>query len=175
VLAASFVAAVIDVWKFKVHNLITLPLLVSGLLYHGSVEGLSGVWNSFLGALFGFGALFVFYLMGGMGAGDVKLLAAIGAWLGMPLTFHLFLASALAAGAYAVGLVVLYDRAGDTWVNLQILWHRMTALGRYFAAEDRVEVQLRRPRPRRRVIPFAAMVALGFIGLLVVSWVRRGP
>jgi prepilin peptidase CpaA len=175
VLAASLVAAATDIWQFKVHNLLTLPLLVSGLLYHGSVGGLSGVGTSLLGILFGFGVLFVFYLMGGMGVGDVKLMAAIGAWLGMPLTFLVFLASALAAGLYAVGLVLLYDGGRDTWVNLQILWYRLRILGRHFAAEDRVEFQLRRPEYRRRVIPFAAMVAVGFIGLLVTSWVRRTP
>jgi prepilin peptidase CpaA len=175
VLAASLVAAVTDVWKFKVHNLLTLPLMFSGLLYHASIEGLAGVGTSLLGTLFGFGVLFIFYLMGGMGGGDVKLLAAIGAWLGMPLTFVLFLASALAAGVYAIGLMLLCGMTRDTWVNLQILWYRMRILGRHLAAEDRVEFELRRPEYRRRVIPFAAMVALGFIGLLLVSWVRRSP
>jgi prepilin peptidase CpaA len=175
VLGAALVAAVTDVWKFKVHNLLTLPVLVSGLIYHGFTGGLSGLGWSLLGVLFGFGLLFVFYLMGGMGAGDVKLLAAIGAWLGMPLTFFVFLASALAAGLYAIGLMLRYDRGRDTWIDLQILWHRMRALGRHFAAEDRVEFELRRPEHRRRVIPFAAMVALGLIGLLVASWVGRTP
>jgi prepilin peptidase CpaA len=175
VLAATLVAAATDVWKFKVHNFLTLPLLVSGLLYHGSVGGLAGVGTSLLGILFGFGILFVFYLMGGIGAGDVKLLAAIGAWLGMPFTLFVFLASALAAGVYALGLMLLYDGGRNAWVNLQVLWYRVRILGRHFAAEDRVEFELRRPQHRRRCIPFAAMVALGFIGLLVALWVRRAP
>jgi prepilin peptidase CpaA len=175
VLAASLVAAVTDLWTFKVYNLLTLPLLVSGLLYHAGVGGLAGVATGLLGVLFGFGILFVFYLMGGMAAGDVKLLAAIGAWLGMPLTFHLFLASALAAGGYAVALILLYDRGRDTWVNLQLIWYRVKILGRYFAAEDRLETVLLGPGYRRRVVPFAAMVALGYIGLLIFSWAGRGP
>jgi prepilin peptidase CpaA len=118
VLAASLIAAVTDVWKFKVHNLLTMPLLLSGLLYHGIVGGQAGLGESFLGVLFGFGVLFVFYLMGGMGAGDVKLLAAAGAWLGMPLTFFVFLASASAAGVYAIVLLLLYGRGRETWINL---------------------------------------------------------
>jgi Flp pilus assembly protein protease CpaA len=175
VLAASIVAAVTDVRKFKVHNLLTLPLLLSGLIYHGSIGGLSGVGTSLLGALFGFGILFLFYLMGGVGGGDVKLLAAIGAWLGMPLVFYVFLASACAAGVYALGQMLLYGMSRETWVNLQILWLRMKIFGRHLAAEDRVEAELQRPGHRRRVIPFAAMVALGFITLLIVSCLCRNP
>jgi prepilin peptidase CpaA len=174
-LTAALVAAVTDVWKFKVHNLLTLPVLVSGLVYHWHTGGLPGLGGSLFGVLFGFGVLFAFYLMGGMGAGDVKLLAALGAWLGMPLTFYLFLTSALAAGLYAVGLMLHYDMGRDTWINMQILWHRLRSLGRNFAAEDRVEFELRRPEHRRRVIPFAAMVALGLIGLLVAASIYRAP
>ena len=51
VLAASVLAALTDVWKFKVHNYLTLPLLVSGLLYHGSVEGLAGVGKCISGTV----------------------------------------------------------------------------------------------------------------------------
>jgi prepilin peptidase CpaA len=175
VLVASLVAAVTDVWKFRVHNLLTVPLFLSGLAYHAFVGGLPGLGGSLLGALLGFGTLILFYVMGGMGAGDVKLLAAIGAWLGVTLTFYVFLASALAAGAYAVVLLVFYGMARDTWVNLQIVWHRVKVLGRSLASEDRVECELRRPEHRRRVIPFAAMVALGLIGLLAAAWLGRLP
>src|SRR5262245_37379138 len=103
VLTAVLVAAVTDIWKFKVYNVLTLPLLAAGLLYHGFRFELA---DSLLGILFGFAALVPLYLVGGMGGGDVKLMAAVGAWLGMPLTFYVFLASSLAAGLYSIGLVV---------------------------------------------------------------------
>src|SRR4051812_45954857 len=77
VLCAALIAAVTDVWKFKVHNALTLPLLLSGLVYHAVVGGMDGFSDSLLGALFGFGVLIVFYAMGGMGAGDVKFMAGI--------------------------------------------------------------------------------------------------
>jgi len=69
VLVAAFVAAATDIWKFKVYNVLTLPLLVSGLLYHAFRAELA---DSLLGVLFGFAALIVLYIIGGMGAGDVK-------------------------------------------------------------------------------------------------------
>ncbi|MCI0463021.1 MAG: A24 family peptidase [Gemmataceae bacterium] len=174
VLAASLVAACTDLWKFRVHNLLTLPLLVSGLVYHLAVDGTSGLGGSFLGLLFGFGSLFPFYLMGGMGGGDVKLMAAVGAWLGMPLTLYVFLVSAVAMGIYAVVLIVAYSRVRETWINLQILWHRIVAIGRHLGADQgRVEAEVARPDSRGRVIPFAPMIAVGIIGLLVLAYMAR--
>ena len=87
VLAAALITTVTDLWSFKIYNILTVPLLLSGFSFHYSASGMSGLQGSFLGALFGFAALLPFYVMGGMGAGDVKLMAAIGAWLGLPVTF----------------------------------------------------------------------------------------
>src|SRR5439155_10247013 len=100
VLGASIVAAVTDVWRFKVHNWLTVPLMLSGLIYRGATGGWVELTDGAWGVLLGFGVLFIFYLMGGMGAGDVKLMGAIGAWLGTSLTLVVFLTSALAAGLY---------------------------------------------------------------------------
>jgi prepilin peptidase CpaA len=168
VLIAALAAAITDVWKFKVHNVITLPLLLSGLIYHSVQGGLTGFAESLLGILFGFFILLPFYVMGGMGAGDVKLMAAIGAWLKWKLTFGVFLASSLAGGLYALVLVLLYGKLGETWVNLQILWHRVVTISRHVGADDGIETEAKR-MDRRRLIPFAAMVACGIIVILVLS------
>src|SRR5438552_1328783 len=85
-LLAALIAAVTDVWKFKVYNLLTLPLLASGLLYHAINGGTPGLAGSVVGALAGFGLMILLYTIGGMGAGDVKFVTALGAWLGLPLT-----------------------------------------------------------------------------------------
>lgn len=169
VLVASLIAAVTDVWKFKIHNALTVPLLISGLVYHGIVGGVAGFSWSALAVLFGFGSLIILYLMGGMGAGDVKLMAAVGAWLGMPMTFYLFIASSLAAGVYAVVLLCVGRNLGETRDNFLILYIRMTTLGRYFMADNRVEGEVSRADRRRRVIPFAAMMFVGFVSVLLWS------
>src|SRR5438045_221996 len=71
---AALAAAVLDGWKFKIYTAVTLPLLASGLLYHGVLGGPTEFAGSLLGLVFGFGILIGFYVMGGMGAGDVKLM-----------------------------------------------------------------------------------------------------
>jgi prepilin peptidase CpaA len=164
VLTAVLIAAITDIWKFKVYNALTLPLLASGLVYHGLHAQLA---DSLLGVLFGFAALIFLYVIGGMGAGDVKLMAAVGAWLGMPLTFYVFLASSLAAGIYALGLVVWNGRLAETVVNLQIMWLRLASVGRYLGAEDKIELEVKRTDRRQRIIPFAAMVAIGLVATLL--------
>ena len=176
VLVAVAVSAITDVWKFKVHNVVSLTLLVGGLVHHAVAGGTVGVTGSALGALFGFAVLLLLYVLGGMGAGDVKLMAGVGAWLGVKLTFYVFLASSLAAGVYALVLIVLYDRTSETWTNLKIAWHRFAALGRLLGLEERVEAEVARPDRRGRIIPFAAMIAFGVLATLVwVYWQGGTP
>jgi prepilin peptidase CpaA len=167
VLLAALIASVMDVWKFKVYNALTVPLLLSGLLYHGTVDGLQGVLGSGIGVLTGFAVLFFVYTMGGVGAGDVKLMAAVGAWLGMPLTLYVFVASALASGVYAVVLILLSGSVRETWINIQVILLRMIALGHHLGADVRLEDEIKRADRRRRLVPFGAMVAVGFAAILV--------
>jgi prepilin peptidase CpaA len=168
VLGGALIAGVTDLWRFKVHNLVTLPLLFSGLVYH-AVWG-TGLPNSLLGVACGSGLLLLFYSMGGMGAGDVKLMAGIGAWLGIPYTLYVFVAASILAALYALVLIVLCGRVRETWVNLQIIWHRVAVFGRHLGAEDQIEAEVQRGDRRRRIIPFAAMVAVGVVVVFVWFW-----
>jgi prepilin peptidase CpaA len=174
-LIAGLIAAITDVWKFKVHNVLTLPLLASGLLYHGVMGGTSGLVASLMGFLFGFGVLMVLYILGGMGAGDVKFMAALGAWLGMPLTFYIFIASSLAAGVYAVALVLLYGKVRETWLNLRLAGYRLMILGRHLGSDDALVTEVTRTDRRQRLIPFTAMIALGLLVTVLLGWMATAP
>jgi prepilin peptidase CpaA len=175
VFIAVLTMAATDLWKFKIHNAFTLPLLFTGLIYQGVANGAPGLLDGVRGALFGFGVLFLFYVLGGMGSGDVKLLAAVGAWLGLPLTFYVFIASSLAAGVYSVVLLLTYRRLGESWANLQVAWYRMKAIGRYLGNDDAVEVEANRADRRQRLIPFAAMVAVGLVVALLAAFFLTRP
>jgi prepilin peptidase CpaA len=169
VLFASLVAAVTDLWKFRVYNFLTIPLLLTGLAYHGFRGDLS---TSLVGALIGFSSLILLHVMGGVGAGDVKLMTGVGAWLGMQDTLQVFIISSLAAGAYAVVLVLVSGRLVETAINLRILVHRLVNVGRYLGSDDRMEMEVSRDDRRRRVIPFGAMVAIGVVVTLIMLWHR---
>jgi prepilin peptidase CpaA len=173
VLAAAVIAAVLDVWKFKVYNALTVPLLLSGMAYHLITGGMQGLMGSLTGVLAGFAVLFVFYTMGGVGAGDVKLMAAVGAWLCMPLTLYVFAASALASGVYALALTLHSGSVGESWLNLQVVLFRMMALGHHLGSGVRLEDEIKRADRRRRLVPFGAMVAVGFGAILAwFIWVE---
>ena len=64
---------------------------------------------------------------------------------------------------------------GETLVNLQILWLRLASIGRYLGADDRVETEVLRTDRRRRLIPFAAMVAIGLIATLLWFGIESLP
>ena len=86
------VAAVIDGLKLKVPNWITFPMILSGWVYSTVAFGWEGLAASLLGTAVGLGLLLPAYAIGGMGAGDVKLLAGVGAWMGAIITIYAFCA-----------------------------------------------------------------------------------
>lgn len=164
VLAAGFVAAVTDIWRFRVYNVLTIPLFLTGILYHVMMAGWEGLALSMGGALFGLLILIVPYLAGLMGAGDVKLLTGVGAWLGFTYTLHVFVISSFVTGFYALILILCRGKLAETWVNLVIIFHRLRMVGVYIYKEDLVEEFSLKSDRRTRVIPFGASVPIGIIG-----------
>src|SRR4029078_10298240 len=107
------VAAVIDGLKLKVPNWITFPMILSGWIYSAAFSpyaGFEGLFWSLVGTAVGLALLLPAYAIGGMGAGDVKLMAGGGAWGGGTTTFYAFCVSAIVGGILAVAMV-LYRRA----------------------------------------------------------------
>jgi prepilin peptidase CpaA len=102
------VAAVIDGWIYKVPNWLTFPFFLMGLTYCASAGGARGLGWSLEGAALGLTLLLILYAIGGMGSGDVKLLAGVGAWIGPWLTLQAFVATALAGGVIGLGMIVWY-------------------------------------------------------------------
>jgi len=103
------VAAVIDGIKLKVPNWLTFPMVLGAWITSTVCFGWAGLGYSLLGTAVGLGLLLPAYAIGGMGAGDVKLLAGVGAWVGVTTTFWAFVVSAVVGGLIAIGMV-LYRR-----------------------------------------------------------------
>ncbi|MEA1946071.1 MAG: prepilin peptidase [Thermodesulfobacteriota bacterium] len=102
------VAAVIDIRVHKIPNLLTFPTMVLGLVYYGMTNGWNGLLFSLGGLALGIALFFIIYLMGGMGAGDVKLMGAVGAIIGSKGILLTALFSALVGGVYAV-IILLFN------------------------------------------------------------------
>src|SRR5688572_27528126 len=89
------VAAVIDGFELKVPNWITFPFILTGWAYSTAAFGWEGLGWSLVGTLVGLALLMPLYSIGGMGAGDVKLLAGVGAWVYASHTMYAFAATAV--------------------------------------------------------------------------------
>ena len=100
------VAAVIDGLQLKVPNWLTFPLIAGGWIYSLAFFGVEGLGLSLLGTAIGLALLLPAYAIGGMGAGDVKLLAGVGAWIYATHTLLAFGISAVIGGAMAVVMVL---------------------------------------------------------------------
>jgi len=83
-------------------NTLTLSAAMGGVVYHTFLSGMQGALWSFQGTLAGLACLIIPFMLGGMGGGDVKLLAAVGAWVGAHALFSIFLYCAVAGGAMAL-------------------------------------------------------------------------
>ncbi|HHW17283.1 MAG TPA: prepilin peptidase [Firmicutes bacterium] len=107
-LVATGLAAGWDIRTGRVPNAITFSALVLGFILNSYYLGAPGFIDAFTGALVGAMLLLIPFLLGGMGAGDVKILAAVGALNGARFTFSTFLYGAVVGGI--IGLVLTLAR-----------------------------------------------------------------
>lgn len=103
-----------------VPNWLTLPMIGAGLIGHLLEGGLTGLLDFGLGLAIGFFPLFVVWLLGGVGAGDVKFLAAIGALSGAEFVFKVALLGSLIGGIFALYRFVYFGRK-RIWLRF-LLW-----------------------------------------------------
>jgi prepilin peptidase CpaA len=122
------VAAITDLRLQKIPNVLTYPAMIMALAYHGVTNGLDGLIFSAGGLALGLALLIFPYLMGGMGAGDVKLMAVVGGILGARDAFVAFLFICVLGGIYA--LIVLLISRKDYGASIS----RYAAMLKTFAA-----------------------------------------
>ena len=156
-------AACTDCHMHRVPNYITVPTAVLGLAYHTLAQTGAGPWVSLAGFGVGFGLLFVPWLFGGSGMGDVKLLAALGAWLGPIWLLVAFALSMLIACGVALTMLL--------WgVAKKGLWRTKR---KFSGALRPTTDQKAAKRQSRRVLPFAVPLALA-TWVVLVWLVHRG-
>jgi prepilin peptidase CpaA len=100
-------ACVDDLRRRQISNWIPASAFTSGLVLQTVQHGWRGTGAALLGTLAGAGVFLVFYLLGGMGGGDVKLMAGFGALLGAKRLFEAALWTAGCGGVMAVGVIAV--------------------------------------------------------------------
>jgi prepilin peptidase CpaA len=121
VLAVSVIAASIDVFTRRISNWLTLGGAVAAIVYAGSVDGGHGLLVGVTGWLAGLALFLPMFVLGGMGAGDVKLLACLGAWLGPRQVFWVALYASIAGGLLAVVVALSRGYLRRAFANVWLL------------------------------------------------------
>jgi prepilin peptidase CpaA len=152
-------AAVIDGKQLRVPNWLTYHLVVGGLLFSTWMGGREALLWSLAGAGVGLVSLLPLYAIGGMGAGDVKLMAGVGAWMGPSLTLGAFVASALAGGVIALGMVLASGELVRHWGLFQLIGFEILSVRNPTELAQRAGER----KPTMILLPYAIPIALGSI------------
>jgi prepilin peptidase CpaA len=156
-----------DLRTRKIPNYLTFGAALAGLAYNLAVSGWGGLGDGLLGLLLGFGFLILPYIMGGMGAGDVKALAALGAWLGPTGTLYLFCYMGIAGGLMSLGVLIW---KGVLWQKIRLGWAYLLNL---LLCHGRVKTVTSSSRQIIAGIPYGVAIALG-MGMLLVTGAGSG-
>lgn len=159
-------AAVIDGFELKVPNWITFPMVVSGWIYsvafaqsHLGLSWYEGLGWSLAGTVVGLLTLLPLYSIGGMGAGDVKLMAGIGAWIHVTHTLWAFAISGIIGAVLAV-LMVVY---GNAWSKHQgQFWTILNEIATVKDPEKLAAIAAER-KPKMMLLPYGIPIAMGTI------------
>jgi prepilin peptidase CpaA len=95
--------------------------LIAALAVRIGLGGWTELRGGLAGMLFAGGIFFLLFLLGGMGGGDVKLMAAVGAWVGFAQVGILLIISAIAGGLLAAGYVLVHKRMLESLRNVVVL------------------------------------------------------
>jgi prepilin peptidase CpaA len=150
-----------DLKTRRIPNYLTLSGALGGLGFQLGYHGLPGLLDGLAGLGVGFFLLLGPYLMGGMGGGDVKASAALGAWLGLWRAFALFVYMGLAGGLIIL-VVLLWQRR--LLAGIRQVWHLILnwVLSRHFDAKSLPSA----PR-QQTTIPYGVAMAAG---MAVLCW-----
>lgn len=185
--------AVVDGWKFKVPNVLTLPMVLSGWMIGGlhdfriaigpgpvgaafqEATPLGGSFGAaFVCTLIGFLMLFPALFMGGMGQGDVKMQMGFGSWVGAlygfdegwRTTIAAVCLGMLAGGVIALGMMVLRGELHKNLQNFQEILKDFKVLA--LAGPKHAAARAKARRPYWHRLPYGIPLCIGFLGYLAM-------
>lgn len=149
-----------DLKNRRIYNKVVLPAAAGGIFFHTAWHGLPGLKFSLIGLTAGLLVFLVPFALGGLGAGDVKLLGAIGALKGSLFVFQAALGSAVAGGLIA--LVILLRRRA-LFSALKRLIYAAAMLFVFRKRSGSAALLLLDREPLSCVFPYGAAIFLGTI------------
>ncbi|MGD0796518.1 MAG: A24 family peptidase [Acidobacteriaceae bacterium] len=167
-LLCAALGSVPDVRQRRIPNRLTGPALLAGLLLHAGLGGWHGLADSAAAALLAGLVFLLFFLAGGMGAGDVKLMAAVGSFAGLSALPLLVISTALAGAVFALAVSILRGRLRETLRNVGELFLHHTRHG----VKPHKDLNLANARTLR--LPFALPIAAGCLfTFCTLAWGAR--
>ena len=162
---ALIFAAGYDLKYNKIPNLLNFPLAGIALIYHTIFFGLDGLLFSGAGLLLGTAIFLPFYIFGGMGAGDAKLMGAVGAVVGAKGVFISALLTAIYGGLYAVFVLLIYSRYGRALVS-----RTWAVVKTFILTRQYIPVSTPHPVQNRPRLCYGVAIALGTLTYLVLDY-----
>jgi prepilin peptidase CpaA len=159
-------AAIIDGRSLKVPNWLTYHFLMAGLAFALGTGGTEKFWWSAAGALVGLMTLLPLYAIGGMGAGDVKLMAGLGAWIGPWIVLQAFVMSAIAGGGIALLMMAYTGELGKHLMMTEVIGREILILRNPNMLAERAAER----KPGMLLLPYGIPIAIGSIALF--GWAR---
>lgn len=165
--AVAVAAAITDVRERRIPNRITYPSMMAGLALQAAVHGWRGLLLGLEGGLIFGGVFFLFHLVRAMGAGDVKLAAALGCIIGPAGSWQVMFATAVAGGALAIMVMVFTGRV------LKTLRSTFSVIGFHVVHGLRTHPVVNLDNPAAARMPYGLAFAAGTIYWAVLMQLGR--
>ena len=163
-------AAIFDVRYRRIPNWISVSGVALGFLLNAFLVGRGAQVFSMAGLVFalkgfaaGFGFYFVLYMLHAMGAGDVKLMGAVGALAGWHDWLGIFIITAILGGAAAIALAALRKRLGKTFWNMGFILSELKSGRPAYLGNEELDLRSKKGLglPHGAVIAVATLLFLG--------------
>ena len=160
--AILILASWIDLKTHRIPNYLTFTALIAGFLLQILLHGWNGITHSLGGVIVGFLIFIPFYIKGGMGAGDVKLMAVVGAFLGYQYTFLAVGLSLFAGSIMGIFLLVILG-------GIKAAMHRYFSMIKQLLYLHSVDLRYIPPPPDEAAavkFPYATAICVGTIATM---------
>ena len=153
------IAIYTDLRKNKIYNWLTIPTLLLGLIFAFVKGGYWGLLDGFVGFFFAFLIGFVLYIPKALKGGDVKLISAIGAWVGYTMILNTILWIFLCGGAVSIFYIIIRGTFFKTMQKVIIFFLPFVVKGMkpIYEVTD----------PTNQYVPYGIAISIGtFLSLL---------